>query len=411
MAFYNPQRVVFNPNTGVIQNAGKVGGVLYDIMSKNYDDKVKANQFQQEQELRQQQIDYRAKQDEFNNALALQRFDFEKQKQAQDNALNWARYKENKDYNEKYLEYLNNKDKGGKINNFGFGGFDIDGFLNGDDTTKNKDEFLGILSDSEIKLMKDAPKIKKEIGVVDNLVDYIATLGQNRETYNEQFYNEANKNKDILARLKYGSQVTNKQMEDIDKRYGLPKNQIIRDQIPLDRALKLKQEQKNAFLKEIYEKAQKKLSDPRIFNNPELREMVKQEYQKTKNLVNNQYNEYEKWIKGQPNYYNSKPRNVVYIDDDNGTLGTKKIDTKELVEKNMQKYKNHLMPGTPAGFIPFVDDSENVVLTPKDKKINIDGKNAYITKPDNTGNIAIELEDGTVIQSTLLELQKSGVKL
>ncbi len=34
MAFYNPQRVVFNPDTGVIQNAGKVGGVLYDIMSK-----------------------------------------------------------------------------------------------------------------------------------------------------------------------------------------------------------------------------------------------------------------------------------------------------------------------------------------------------------------------------------------
>ena len=40
MAFYNPQRVVFNPDTGVIQNAGKVGGVLYDIMSKSFDDKV-----------------------------------------------------------------------------------------------------------------------------------------------------------------------------------------------------------------------------------------------------------------------------------------------------------------------------------------------------------------------------------
>ncbi|HEF3759452.1 hypothetical protein [Campylobacter jejuni] len=52
MAFYNPQRVVFNPDTGVIQNAGKVGGVLYDIMSKSFDDKVKANEFQQEQDLR-----------------------------------------------------------------------------------------------------------------------------------------------------------------------------------------------------------------------------------------------------------------------------------------------------------------------------------------------------------------------
>ncbi|ELP7050597.1 hypothetical protein R1209_001175 [Campylobacter coli] len=62
MAFYNPQRVVFNPDTGVIQNAGKVGGVLYDIMSKSFDDKVKANEFQQEQDLRQQQM-------EFNQAM------------------------------------------------------------------------------------------------------------------------------------------------------------------------------------------------------------------------------------------------------------------------------------------------------------------------------------------------------
>ncbi|EKA2175128.1 hypothetical protein V3078_001045 [Campylobacter coli] len=62
MAFYNPQRVVFNPDTGVIQNAGKVGGVLYDIMSKSFDDKVKANEFQQEQDLRKQQM-------EFNQAM------------------------------------------------------------------------------------------------------------------------------------------------------------------------------------------------------------------------------------------------------------------------------------------------------------------------------------------------------
>ncbi|HEH5276943.1 TPA: hypothetical protein SG895_001274 [Campylobacter coli] len=62
MAFYNPQRVVFNPDTGVIQNAGKVGGVLYDTMNKNYNDKVKANQWQQEQDLRKQQM-------EFNEAM------------------------------------------------------------------------------------------------------------------------------------------------------------------------------------------------------------------------------------------------------------------------------------------------------------------------------------------------------
>ena len=58
MAFYNPQRVVFNPDTGVIQNAGKVGGVLYDIMSKSFDDKVKAHEFEQEQDLRKQQMEF-----------------------------------------------------------------------------------------------------------------------------------------------------------------------------------------------------------------------------------------------------------------------------------------------------------------------------------------------------------------
>ncbi|MEL1078704.1 hypothetical protein AADW42_07635 [Campylobacter coli] len=129
MAFYNPQRVVFNPDTGVIQNAGKVGGVLYDIMSKSFDDKVKANEFQQEQDLRKQQMEFNQAmqnnqllQNEFNNALALRKFDLERQRQVQDNALNWAKYKEDKDYNQKYLDYLTGKNS--NINNNS--GFSID---------------------------------------------------------------------------------------------------------------------------------------------------------------------------------------------------------------------------------------------------------------------------------------------
>lgn len=134
MAFYNPQRVVFNPDTGVIQNAGKVGGVLYDIMSKSFDDKVKANEFQQEQDLRKQQMEFNQAmqnnqllQNEFNNVLALQKFDLERQRQVQDNALNWAKYKEDKDYNQKYLDYLTGKNSNivtNKTNNNS--GFSID---------------------------------------------------------------------------------------------------------------------------------------------------------------------------------------------------------------------------------------------------------------------------------------------
>lgn len=127
MAFYNPQRVVFNPDKMVIQSAGKVGGVLYDIMSKNYDDKVKAQQFKQQMDLKQQEMDlneavknnqilqqernfdYQAKQDEFKNDLALKQFDFLKQKESENNALAWAKYNLDKDYKNKYLAYLAGK--------------------------------------------------------------------------------------------------------------------------------------------------------------------------------------------------------------------------------------------------------------------------------------------------------------
>ncbi|EFO9551355.1 hypothetical protein HPQ95_000856 [Campylobacter jejuni] len=149
MAFYNPQRVVFNPDTGVIQNAGKVGGVLYDIMSKSFDDKVKANEFQQEQDLRKQQMEFNQAmqnnqllQNEFNNALALQKFDLERQRQVQDNALNWAKYKEDKDYNQKYLDYLTGKNSNivtNKTNNNS--GFSIDANGNLSEPQTMKDVF------------------------------------------------------------------------------------------------------------------------------------------------------------------------------------------------------------------------------------------------------------------------------
>ncbi|EHN6916659.1 hypothetical protein KJK76_001498 [Campylobacter jejuni] len=99
MAFYNPQRVVFNPDTGVIQNAGKVGGVLYDIMSKNYNDKVKANQFQQEQELKKQQMEFNQAMQ--NNQLLQNERNFDYQKERANIAdLQWQM-----NYNQKARQY------------------------------------------------------------------------------------------------------------------------------------------------------------------------------------------------------------------------------------------------------------------------------------------------------------------
>ncbi|HDZ4931868.1 TPA: hypothetical protein RTH14_001668 [Campylobacter jejuni] len=99
MAFYNPQRVVFNPDTGVIQNAGKVGGVLYNIMSKSYDDKVKASQFQQEQDLKKQQMEFNQAMQ--NNQLLQNERNFDYQKERANTAdLQWQM-----NYNQKSRQY------------------------------------------------------------------------------------------------------------------------------------------------------------------------------------------------------------------------------------------------------------------------------------------------------------------
>ncbi|EKL5129448.1 hypothetical protein PR669_001798, partial [Campylobacter coli] len=101
----------------------------------------RARQYAMQNALRQQAINARKQQmefnqamqnnqllqNEFNNALALQKFDLERQRQVQDNALNWAKYKEDKDYNQKYLDYLTGKNSNivtNKTNNNS--GFSID---------------------------------------------------------------------------------------------------------------------------------------------------------------------------------------------------------------------------------------------------------------------------------------------
>ncbi|ELF7077591.1 hypothetical protein RA914_001270 [Campylobacter coli] len=105
MAFYNPQRVVFNPDTGVIQNAGKVGGVLYDIMSKSFDDKVKANEFQQEQDLRKQQMEFNQAMQ--NNQLLQNERNFDYQKER----ANIADEQWQMNYNQRARQYAMQKER------------------------------------------------------------------------------------------------------------------------------------------------------------------------------------------------------------------------------------------------------------------------------------------------------------
>ncbi|AJD01523.1 hypothetical protein [Campylobacter lari] len=65
MAYYNPQQVVFNPSLGVIQNAGKVGGVLYDSMKQYREEENKRRLLAQ----RDEELKARQEQNEINNAF------------------------------------------------------------------------------------------------------------------------------------------------------------------------------------------------------------------------------------------------------------------------------------------------------------------------------------------------------
>ncbi|ENY9686956.1 hypothetical protein ACF52T_001881, partial [Campylobacter coli] len=66
----------------------------------------------------------------------------ERQRQVQDNALNWAKYKEDKDYNQKYLDYLTGKNSNivtNKTNNNS--GFSIDAIGNLSEPQTMRDVF------------------------------------------------------------------------------------------------------------------------------------------------------------------------------------------------------------------------------------------------------------------------------
>ncbi|EFS8191163.1 hypothetical protein HWT73_001492 [Campylobacter coli] len=242
MAFYNPQRVVFNPDTGVIQNAGKVGGVLYDIMSKSFDDKVKANEFQQEQDLRKQQMEFNQAmqnnqllQNEFNNALALRKFDLERQRQVQDNALalrkfdlerqrqvqdnalalrkfdlerqrqvqdnalNWAKYKEDKDYNQKYLDYLTGKNSNivtNKTNNNS--GFSIDANGNLSEPQTMRDVFSK--ESNGVDLYHFAKTAKTQNINLNDIYGFGDTI--NQKLRNTPFSNSKNLKQEFADKLK-----------------------------------------------------------------------------------------------------------------------------------------------------------------------------------------------------------------
>ena len=99
MAFYNPQRVVFNPDANVIQNAGAVGGVMYNVLNNNLKEKIANKQRQDaldaQQAFRQldmlnkqRDFEYKQEQDNFNNQIRLKDLALKQRQNDFNNALN-----------------------------------------------------------------------------------------------------------------------------------------------------------------------------------------------------------------------------------------------------------------------------------------------------------------------------------
>ncbi len=426
MAFYNPQRVVFNPNTGVIQNAGKVGGVLYDIMSKNYDDKLKASQFEQEQNLKKQQMEFN--QAIQNNQLMQNERNFDYQKER----ANIADQQWQMNYNQRARQFAMqnalrqqeiNANKPYKDLNYQKGLLEFQKLQNEINAKQKEQDLLnGIFDNNQGFNNSNNKNILNDIRYKADaqFLDLASNQGKTYDT-THGFWNGAiergfggwgsqstdlNDASDLFLKrmqsdLLRGGKNAKWNLENIQANFPINGYNMEANNQRVAQALagEWLSEAPNAFKMELAER----LGSAKT--NIEKQSAI-EEYQKNMAF----YNNYAPKVKAF--YWDekiSKPRNSIIIGDENGVLGTREINAKELIEENMQKYKNHLMPGTPAGFVPFVSSSGNVILQPKDKKINLNGKNAYITRPDATGNIAIELESGEVIQSTMSELKKLGV--
>ncbi|WP_139451851.1 hypothetical protein [Campylobacter armoricus] len=328
MAYYNPQQVVFNPSLGVIQSAGKVGGVLYDSIRNYREDENKRKLLAQRDEaLLEQQ-----KQNEINNAFLnnnlLQKeraYEYAKEQDRIKNNLELQKLNQLKLSNE-----LNFKSKYGLLEP---SEDKIESLLKGNANSEKP----RLLSSNEKSLMQKMKNPKKEIGFLDTLADGFYAGNENRDTYSKMFYNMHNEAMLDFARAKYGSQVTNKQQEDIERIYGLPNFSVIRDQIPLDIHYKLKSAQADILKKAIYDKAVEKLSKPSIYNHPILREKIIAEYNKEISQIDEELLEIKKWLGNIPN----QPGKIVDISQEpsNQPIITPLVEGTYLVEKDGKFYE------------------------------------------------------------------------
>ncbi|WP_257943601.1 hypothetical protein [Campylobacter lari] len=328
MAYYNPQQVVFNPSLGVIQNAGKVGGVLYNSMKQYREEENKRRLLAQ----RDEELKARQEQNEINNAFLNN--NLLQKERAFEYAMEQDRIKNNLE-----LQKLNQLKLSNELNFKSKYGFlepsedVIEGMLK--DNTGIEKPYL--LSSNEKNLMQKMKNPKKEIGFLDTFADGFYAGKENRDTYSKMFYNAHNEAMLDFARAKYGSQVTNKQQEDIERIHGLPSFSFIRDQIPLDRFYKLKSAQADTLKKAAYDKTREKLLKPSIYNHPVLRREAIAEYKNYVKKIDEELLETKKWLGITPN----NPGKIVDISQEpsNQPIITPLVDGTYLVEKDGKFYE------------------------------------------------------------------------
>lgn len=417
MAFYNPQRVVFNPDRMVIQAAGSVGGVLYDTFKQNYDNKLKASQWQQEQDLRKQQMefnqalqnnlllqeerDFDYKQQRANVADKQWQMDFD-QRARQNNMQNYLRQQEiNASKANRALEYQKSllelqkladeikakKQEQEMLNSL------LNGNNNPSANNANNKNFLGDKKfRADAQFLDLASKMGKTYDTTHGFIKGAITRGFGSTGSESTDLNEAS---DLfLTRMQSdllrGGKNAKWSLENIQAKFPINKYTLEAEnqKIAKDLAGEWLSYAPTAYKLELAEK---------IGNAKTIleRQVAIDEYQKNMDFYNHYAPKVEAFYWDKPI---SEPRTKTYIYDDKGVLSENKETSKT----------------KPFNFGDFIQKAElanqaRKMSTSDANTIMIENQKAYMTNPDPAGNVLIQLENGDYIKSSMDELKRLGV--
>ncbi|OEW88266.1 hypothetical protein [Campylobacter jejuni] len=386
MAFYNPQRVVFNPDTGVIQNAGKVGGVLYDIMSKSFDDKVKANEFQQEQDLRKQQMEFNQAMQ--NNQLLQNERNFDYQKER----ANIADQQWQMNYNQRARQYAMqnalrqqeiNTNKAYKDLNYQKGLLELQKLQNEINAKQKEQDLLnGVLSNSQGFDSQSNTNLPNNTRYKADaqFLDLASNQGKTYDT-THGFWNGA------IERVfgGWGSQST-----DLNEASDLFLKRKLSDLLRGGKNAKWNLENIQAnfpinsyFLEANNQKVAKDLTGEWLAYMPiayKMELMEKLENAKTSIAIKDAIEDYKKDMEYYDNY---APKMKAFYWD----------------EKYSKPSKNAVI----------IDNSTANQNTPKLHSVSFNGINAQISEPDANGNVILVNQAGRKMQVSVEELKKQGL--